>query len=338
MPNVSFDSLNWIKAELERTLEIARQRLDAYAEEPEKQALLDEFIAGTHQAAGTFTMLAARGGEMLAGHMEELARAIRDGRRPADARNFEVLMRASLELSGYLERMAAGMRDTPAALLPIVNELRVGIGKTPLARERLGRPAPMQVPARSGDADPVALAARLRPRYQAALLAFYQGRESAPALARMRDVVAQLEVAATSPALFEFLWVTGGLLEALDDGGLAPTLAIKRVLGQVDRELKRLATGSEAAVADAPPEALVAAMLAELEHAHSNGERVLAIRGNFGLEDLAEVPASGGVGAALLASAAGAVLEDLGRVRDRIDIFVRTRSGNASDLEPLVGM
>ncbi len=339
MSTASLDSLSWIKTELERALESARRRLDAYAEEPEKQVLLDEFIESTHQAAGTFAMIAVRGGEMLAGHMEELARAIRDGSRPADSRNFEVLMRASLELSGYLERMAAGMRDTPAALLPIVNELRAGLGKAPLARERLGRPAPLPVPARAGGEDPVALAARLRPRYQAALLAFYQGREDKPALARMREVVAQLEAAATSPPVFEFLWVTGGLLEALDDGGIAPTLAVKRALGQVDRELKRLAIGSEAAVAEAPPEALVESMLAELEHAHSNGERVLAIRGNFGLEDAEETPATaGGVGSALLASAAGAILEDLGRVRDHIDLFVRTRSGNPSDLEPLVGM
>src|SRR5699024_10568748 len=129
------------------------------------------------------------------------------------------------------------------------------------------------------------------------------------------------------------------LLEALADDGLAPSLAVNRVLGQFERELKRLATSSEAAIADAPPESLVSRMLSELERTDSPGERVCAIRDAFRLgeteTDIGEAHVATGPGSALLNSAGAAVLEDLARVRDRIDIFVRTGSGDPSDLAPL---
>ena len=105
MSTVSLDSLSWIKSELERTLEIARQRLDAYAEEPRHRELLDEFVDRVHQVVGTLTMVEVNGGRMLAEHMEQLCRAVQEGRLGSSRDNLEPLMRASLELTDYLDRM-----------------------------------------------------------------------------------------------------------------------------------------------------------------------------------------------------------------------------------------
>jgi len=342
MSTVSLDSLSWIKTELERTLETARQRLDAYAEDPKHQPeLLDEFVERIHQVVGTLTMVEVNGGRMLAEHMQQLGQAVRDGRIGPERETLEPLMRGSLELTDYLDRMVSGMRDSPAVLLPITNEIRARLGRTPIARERVGRPAPAVPQAVPGAESTASLAARMRPAYQAALLKFYQGAGEDEAIARMRDVVTELESAATTPPVFEFLWVVSGVLEALADGGLPPTLGTKRLLGQVERELKRLATSSEAAMADEPPEVLVEQLLGEVERAGSSGERVNAIRTAFRLgetgeaEDSAAGGAASGPGGALLRSVGSAILEDLGRVRDRIDIFVRTGRTNPEELAPL---
>jgi chemosensory pili system protein ChpA (sensor histidine kinase/response regulator) len=339
MSNASFDSLIWIKSELERTLETARRRLDAYAEASDNPALLEAFIAGVHQVAGAFTMIEMRGGQMLAEHMEALARAIREGpgegSRPGEPEAFELLkllMRAALELSNYLERMGAGMPDTPSALFPIVNEIRARLGQAPLAPA-----APTPNPRPPDGEDLASLAARLRPDYQAALLAFYRGEDESAAIARMARVTARLEAAASARPVFELLWIGGGLLEALGEGGITPTLAIKKTLGQFERELARLAAGSETAVAMAPPKALRARMLSEIAQANSGGERIAAIRAAFGTQSEA-APARGVTsGSALFASVGGAILENLSQVRDRIDIFVRTGGEDIADLEPLDG-
>jgi chemosensory pili system protein ChpA (sensor histidine kinase/response regulator) len=340
MSTASIDSLIWIKTELERTLEAARRCLDAYAEEPDNHALFDEFIQHMHQATGTFGMLEVRGGRMLGEHVESLAHALREGRQKGDTDAYELLMRANLELSDYLDRMVSGMRDTPAVLLSTTNEIRARLGDEPLQRERLTQRARAPMPEKPSGEDVVTLVARLRPQYQAALLDFFHDRQRAEAIAKMADVVATLEVAATTPAVFETLWVAGGVFEALGEGGLVPSLAVNRVLGQFERELKRLATSSEAAIADAPPESLVSRMLSELEEANFYGERVRAILDTFRLgeddSNIDEAHVATGPGSALLNSAGAAVLEDLARVRDRIDIFVRTGSRNPGDLAPLV--
>ncbi|MGH8273091.1 MAG: Hpt domain-containing protein [Gammaproteobacteria bacterium] len=341
MSTANLDSLVWIKTELERTLETARRCLDAYAEEPDNHALFDEFAAELHQAAGTFSMIEVRGGYLLASHMESLAQAIRDGRLKGDNESLELLMRGCIELSDYLERMVSGMRDTPDVLLAVTNEIRVRLGREPLTPERPARAGPVPSRASPNGEDLVSLSAELRPDFQAALLAFYRGPDVNGAIARMREVVGRLEAAATSPPVFEWLWIAGGLLEALGDGGLSPTLGVRKTLGQFERELKRHAAGSEGALAEAPPEVLIAGMLAEIEQAQSSGKRVAAIRTTYRLgseRTEEEVGTTRRPGAALLESAGGAILEDLGRVRDRVDIFVRTGSKSPADLAPLDGM
>lgn len=343
MSTVTLDSLLWIKVELDKTLERARQFLDAFAEEPEQRDLLARVIERLHQIGGTLQMVEVRGGVLLIEHMEALAKAIYQKNRPATRETLEPLMRATFEIGDYLERLVSGMRDSPTALLPIINELRYQLGQEPLAQEHIRHVRP---PARSmkgkSASDLVALTARLRPRFQQALLRYYQGQNGAQPLGQMRRIMDELERAASSPAVFEFLWVANGLLEALLEEGLKPTLLVKRLLGQVERELKRVASSSEAAVAEKPPTALVENLLSQLEESKSQGERVTAIRTNFRLgevsresepEELQEWKDSSNT--ALLRSVGNAIKDDLNRVRDRIDLFVRSVQSDPKDLRPV---
>ena len=51
--------------------------------------------------------------------------------------------------------------------------------------------------------------------------------------------------------------MTGGVLEALADRGLEPGVSVKRLIGQADREMKRLQTQGERKFATQPPTELV---------------------------------------------------------------------------------
>ena len=55
---------------------------------------------------------------------------------------------------------------------------------------------------------------------------------------RSRRSSSALENAATRDDMYQLWWVVGGVLEALQEGGLDTSVALKRLLGQTDRQIK----------------------------------------------------------------------------------------------------
>ena len=53
-------------------------------------------------------------------------------------------------------------------------------------------------------------------------------------------VARELERAAPGGDMDQLFWVVGGVLESLQNGGLETSVALKRLLGQTDRRIKRL--------------------------------------------------------------------------------------------------
>ena len=51
-------------------------------------------------------------------------------------------------------------------------------------------------------------------------------------------VAAALENSATRDDMYQLWWVVSGVLEALQNGGLETSIAVKRLLGQTDRQIK----------------------------------------------------------------------------------------------------
>ena len=135
-------------------------------------------------------MVEVHGGRLLAEHLEALAQMLYTGHLPPERTTLEPLMRGCLELSDYLDRMVSGMRDSPAVLLPVTNELRNLIGREPLVRRQHQHPVlPLPRVAGAGVGENLsALAARLCPRYQTALLAFYHGTGGGNPIAQMSRI------------------------------------------------------------------------------------------------------------------------------------------------------
>ena len=60
-------------------------------------------------------------------------------------------------------------------------------------------------------------------------------------------VVAALENSATRDDMYQLWWVAAGVLESLQNGGLETSVALKRLLGQTDRQIKLMIDEGEAA-------------------------------------------------------------------------------------------
>jgi chemosensory pili system protein ChpA (sensor histidine kinase/response regulator) len=350
MSQAASDSLLWIKNELDHTLARARQALEAYVERPDSDAPLDQCLDLLHQVQGTLRIVEVYGAAMLAEEMESVVRGLRSGELQRSDAAFEVLVRAMLQLPDYLERVIGGRRDMPLALLSLLNDLRAVRGQPLLSESALfaynlaGRSAsvvghaavPRTVDIRS-------LAGKLRPKFQMALLGWYKGDQAEHHLEVMADAAEKLEQAATTPAVFELWWIVGGVIEGLREGGIQADVSLKQLLGQVDRQIKRLMDRGEAPVTEDPAKELVNNLLYYIGRAASNGKRISAIKESFKLGEL--LPTAGEIETAreniagpnlqLMRTVSSAIKEDITRIKDTLDIFVRMGKSGVSELAPL---
>ncbi len=347
-------SLQVISREIASELNEARVALEAFSERPDDRAALHRFAAHIHLARGALRLAEVYGGALLAEEMEFVARYVdaHSGEGKADSDGLEALMRAMEQLPSYVERVASGARDLPLVLLPLLNDLRAVRGGALLSEGTLlllnlrSDQLPQPTSPFVGDREVADLARRLRPRFQVALLGWIRGEQAAENLHHLAEIAMQFERAASTQPLFQLWWVVGALLEALQAGGVEPNVSVKRVLGHVDRELKRLQEG-EQRYAASPPAEVLNNLLYYVAQSTAAGPRVAAVRESFGLHDMVAAADAIATDAAealsapsvrLMRTVAAAIREDLTRVKDVLDIFVRKGATHVDDLQPQLEM
>ena len=134
---IDHTALGWVKPEIDETLRQARIELEGFAEGPGDALPMDTCRGHLHQVQGTLRMLELQAPAMVAGEMEQLASALRDGATADRDEALAVLMRGMVQLPDYLERLQGGHRDIPIVLLPLINELRAARGVAALGHEAL---------------------------------------------------------------------------------------------------------------------------------------------------------------------------------------------------------
>jgi len=352
-PSVNEQALHLVARELATTLNEVRIALEASAETPADKAPVAQAATLLHAARGVLRVVEVYGAALLAEEMEQTARWIAENN--TDARQLvdglDALMRSSVQLPAYLERVLGGGRDLALVLLPLLNDLRAVRGapllsegtllslnlsseKAPTGREQGAGEPKLTVPQ---------WARRARPKFQAGLLAFIRGEKPESGLASMSEAAARLEGVATTAAVYQLWWVVGALLDALRAGGLPPSVTVKRLLGHADRELRRLYELGETAYAERPPIELLNNLLFYVARVETSGERIDAVRASFRLNELLPVDESveqereslSAPSVRLMRTVAAAIKEDLGRIKDALDLYTR-KGGPPEELAPQV--
>ncbi len=136
---IDHTALGWVKPEIDETLRQARIELEGFAEDPGEPLSMETCMGHLHQVQGTLQMLELQAPAMVAGEMEQLAAALREGVATDRDEALAVLMRGMVQLPDYLERLQGGHRDIPIVLLPLINELRAARGVPALGQEALPR-------------------------------------------------------------------------------------------------------------------------------------------------------------------------------------------------------
>ena len=338
-------TLSWVKKELDETLKQAAEALEAYVQDPRDSAQLQFCGTHLHQVHGILQMLELFGASMLVEEMEQLVEALLRGRAGNRDDSYEVLMRAILQLSDYLERIQGGLQDIPILVLPLLNDLRAARGANLLTDNALFSPdlePESRTPrhARLGRAPLPETARKLRHRYQLGLLGYLREQNVAQSLDQMLAVLDELDATSNDDQVGTLWWVASGLVEALGQNALTRSVAINSLLGEVDRQIKRVIDQGDEAFAISPPRELIKNLLYYVARAEPVGERVPAIQAHYNLKDhlldesqLAQAREGlSGPNAEILQTVADAIKEDLAGAKDAIDLFVR---GGSQDLERL---
>ena len=354
MPEVALQTLDLVGRELNNTLGEARTALETFVEQPENVVLMQRCVSDLHQVQGVLRLLEIFGAALLAEEMEQVTHyLLTPASQKNQAETLDALMRAMVQLPSYVERVLAGGRDLALVLLPLLNDLRAVRGSPLLSEGTLlllnlksdQQAAPISPAAGEPQLTVAQWARRLRTRFQLGLVGWIRGERPEQNLEILETVAHQLEQVATRQSVFQLWWVVGAIIEALRDGGLETGVSIKRLMGLADREILQLYTQGEGRYSQSPPVELLNNLLYYIARATSDGPKVTAVRASFRLNELLSVDDSveqerenlSAPSVKLMRTVSAAIREDLGKVKDVLDIYVR-RGGQPAELESQVGM
>ena len=341
--------LGWVKPELDETLRQARNEVEAFAEDPADTSRM-RFCAGyLHQVQGTLRMVELYAPAMVAEEMELLAQAVQQGAASDRDEACATLMRGTVLLPDYLERLQNGHRDIPIVLLPLLNDIRAARGAAVLSESvlfapDLSGPLPDQVP----EASPLPWTQRqdrvasAQARLDQALAAWPE--QAAPAdPAALASAATDLLENARHETTRRMLWVLSSAATALRDGALAASGALRGAFAGIARAVRQAhedeaAPSNAQGVASQEPTRQLLYLIAQARATHPALD---ALRDAFDLEVHAPSEAEldhargslAGRNRDLLNTVGGVVKEELLRVKDALDLHLRT-GGDAASLQP----
>ncbi len=326
----------WVKDELENSLARVRLGWEAYTQDPGQLESLERCLENLHEIRGVLQVVGVQGGALLTQEIERAMRALKEQKIQAGESILEHLTRALMQLPMYLERVAGVRSDSANLLLPQINALREAIGYHTFSDGDLTMALRVaERSAASPDQDMGRLARKLRPAFQSALLSFYSDPSNHDALGVLLKITGQLEASAQTPSEFELWWLAGGFFESVRDGGIAPSPSTKQLAGRLDRELRHLARAGED---NHDVRELVTQLNAQVSASASSGPQMNAIRSSLAPkprddEWSASTADLSGPSQALLRTVGSVIREDLGRIKDRVDLYVRGACKDPTQLQ-----
>lgn len=347
--HIDFTTLQWVKPELDETLALARQALESYVDNPGERDVMRRCAENLHQVQGTLRMVELYGAAMVAEEMETLAISLLEDhvRNREDA--YAALMRGLMQLPDYLERLSSGHRDVPVVLLPLLNELRASREQEALSEAALFTPnleaaLPPQAPGATGPIDAQRRKSEvndLRLRFQQQLLGWFRGQGGAQQLAAMRNTLNAIASRCSTVHGRRLWWITSGVLEGLDQGMLKNYAAdVRQLIGKVDRSIRQLIEQGEDGLQGGDADDLARKLLYIVAQSKQRSPQMAALAQTYNLDNLmpdaTELEHARGSMAghnrALLDSVSRALKDDLLRVKEALDLFLRQSDADPAQL------
>lgn len=340
-------ALNWVKDEVESTLEQAQNAIKAYAEDETDKTQIHFCANCMHQIRGTMQMLEFSGAALLAEEMEALAEAIGEKRVDSNEKAYEVLLSAILRFRSYLSRYAEGKSDLPVILLPAINDMRTCRGVDTLGAgnlisiptEGIEAPSPKNKTELKGDI--LAEVKALRSQFQQGLLGVIRDVDTQSNLDRMQQATEALWGLENRVPYQPLWWVTSVFLKNIGLLSKKDTPVIKSLLGQVDRRIRELI---EQTANQEEANKVLINILFYVAQFDTDDQQVQEVQDKFQLnqlmESLGDLESESsdltGPDTASVRIALNVIKEDLGEIKESLDLYIRTKSQEREPLEDMV--
>ncbi|AZF39828.1 Signal transduction histidine kinase CheA [Pseudomonas sp. R4-39-08] len=341
-------ALEWVKGDIAETLKQARSALDAYVETGDG---IDACLAGIHQVHGALQMVEFYGAALLAEEIEALALALQAGQVSQRDESIRLLQQALGQLPLYLDRVHSARRDLPLVVLPLLNDLRSARGESLLSETSLFSPqlltiAPLPDEALAQRAPPD-IHQQLRQWHallQQALAGLLRQDHGPSNLEDMARVFARLEALCQGAPLLPLWQVTSALVEGMLTGVIANSPALRSLLKASGKQLKRLLAQGIVGINQPAPDELLKSLLFYVAKVTRPTPRMQSLKERYGLDEAlpdsavvdAERARLAGPDRNAMGSVLGALCEELVRVKERLDLFVRSDRQHTQDLDPLL--
>ncbi|MBC8997636.1 Hpt domain-containing protein [Pseudomonas sp. N40(2020)] len=344
-------ALEWVKGEIAETLKLAHQAIEAVLDDPHASGGLDECLAYIHQVHGSLQMVEFYGAALLAEEMEHLVEALQQGRVSHRDEALHLLLQALGQLPIYLDRVQSARRDLPLVVLPLLNDLRSARGESLLSETSLFSPQLPELPPLGEEAlallEPAELPnvlRKLRQMLQMALVGLLREQDDQTHLGYLAKVFTRLEALSGDAPLSPLWQVASALVEGMREGVIAKSPALRSLFKDADKELKRLLEQGMAGLNQPPPPELLKSLLFYIAKAEHPTRQMLTMKDRYSLDDALPDSAMVDEERARLAgpdrdamrSVLAALCEELVRVKERLDLFVRSDRQHTSDLESLL--
>ncbi|WP_024694234.1 Hpt domain-containing protein [Pseudomonas syringae] len=344
-------ALEWLKGEIAQTLTQARHALDEFIEDPANTAAMAECLNLVHQVHGSLQMIEFYGAALLAEEIEQLVLAVQQHRVSHPVESEQLLIQAMTQLPIYLERIHSARRDLPLVVLPLLNDLRSARGESLLSETSLFAPQLVVVPAldkeelaRRNTPELPGLLRKLRQTLQAALAGLMREQGVKTQLGFMAKVFARLEQLCEDAPLGPLWRISTALVETMLNGNFTNSPALRSLLKDADKELKRLVEQGVEGINQPAPEELLKSLLFYIAKSDSLAPKMLDLKDQYALDDALpgndvvneERARMAGPDRDAMRSVIEALCEGLVRVKERLDVFVRGDRQHVSELNALL--
>jgi chemosensory pili system protein ChpA (sensor histidine kinase/response regulator) len=332
--NRSYAALEWVIGEIRETLNQARQTLEVYVGNTEDTARIRFCLTYIHQVHGSLQMVEFHGAALLAEEMEKLAQALVKQSVRDEAEAQEVLMRAILQLPVYLDKVKTQRSDNPAAVLPLLNDLRAVRGESLLTETKLFTPnlAPAHHIAdrnAAGAIDPrqfLVAVRKLRQMYQYAAAGVIREIKREENIAYLYKIFARLRKLTKGTARQPLWDISLALLEGLEHDVIESSATVKNLLRQLDNEIKTLASGGVAALNTFSNDELIKNLLYYITRASYEGQHIQRIKQAYKLNAALPKNESPGEEAATAPLDLDAVRSVVNALKDELDTIKQALS------------
>lgn len=335
------------KTELDSLIASASKSIQIFVEDTTEIGEINKALRLFQDITGILRVMQVHGGVLLAKETTDVVRGLVDGNIQRHEEAQDVISRAVMHLQDYLEHVEAGNKDIPLALMPVLNDLRASRDAALLSENVLFFPDldGIEIPDNNSGAteSDTAWLNVLRAKYQKALLACINGKDVETAAAQMCKLCIRLQRNSVEVNAVRLWWVASAFAQSVAITGIPFGASIISIFSSIDRKIKSFIDLGESEFSKDSHYSLVKNILYYIAIAEDRGRIVNKVKQAYllngqipeikELEKLREE--IGGPSSNVLVAVSKAMLEDVAKAKDCIELYIHSEFTDHDYIERL---